>query len=87
MLPYVKYKKHTKTQRAELQWVSFFLQVQNKMESIDDLLEIGMLQKLETHLQTIQRETVRKMVPEDEHETLENFLTLRHEYKLEVAEQ
>jgi len=56
------------------------------IESIDDLLEIGMLQKLDTHLQTIHRETVRKMVPEDEHETLENLLNLRDEYKSEVTE-
>ena len=56
------------------------------IESIDDLLEIGMLQKLDSHLQIIHRETVRKMVPEAEHEKLENLLTLRDEYKSEVTE-
>ena len=54
------------------------------MESIDDLQEIGVLKKLDTHLLSIHRDTLRKMVPEDEQHALENLLGLHDDYNSEV---
>ena len=56
------------------------------IEGLDDLLGIGTLKRLNGHLHTIQRETIRKMVPEDEHQTLDNLLELLDEYETEAAE-
>lgn len=51
------------------------------IQNIDDLLEIGILRKLNYHLHAIQKETMRKMVPPDELTTLENLLNVVEEYK------
>lgn len=56
------------------------------IESIDDLLDIGLLKKLNLHLIAIERDTVRKLVPQNEINTLDNLYLVLDEYEGEVNE-
>ena len=54
------------------------------VESIDDLLDIGLLSRLESHLKKINLGITKSMIPQEDHDTLDNLLTVVTEYQTEV---
>ena len=60
---------------------------QEMVGGIDDLLGIGTLQRLDRHLNSLQRQIVQSMVPEDEKLKMENLMNLVDNFESEIKEQ
>tara|TARA_B100000029_G_scaffold190925_1_gene188782 strand:+ start:26 stop:2023 length:1998 start_codon:yes stop_codon:yes gene_type:complete len=60
---------------------------QEMVGGIDDLLGIGTLQRLDYHLNSLQRQILHSMVPEDEKLKMTNLMDLVDTYEMEIKEQ
>lgn len=56
------------------------------IKGIDDLLGIGVLQRLSKHLKTLKRESLRKMAPQEQKIKMEELINLSNTYTDELEE-
>jgi DNA sulfur modification protein DndD len=60
---------------------------QELIKGIDDLLGIGLLDRLDSHLNSLRSETLRKMVPENKKNKMDEMIELSDNFNLEIIEE
>ena len=60
---------------------------QELIKGIDDLLGIGLLDRLDSHLNSLRSETLRKMVPENKKNKMDEMIELSDKFSLEILEE